>query len=117
MANAMSEAPLSANWRLLDPFGIEVQLTLRSESDEPEDVFDQLGKREKLITELLNAGYKSVNGYGGVGRTPTPPAVPVDPNAPVCECGTARLKKTGTNKRGPWTGWMCARRLCPPVWE
>lgn len=36
---------------------------------------------------------------GGITATP-------DPAAPMCDHG-ARIKRTGTNARGAWTGWFC----------
>jgi hypothetical protein len=62
-----------------------------------------------------------------VARTATPPAVdpwttpPADTPAHVCAHGP-RLRKSGTNARGPWVGWFCQLdrndpNNCGPIFE
>ena len=38
--------------------------------------------------------------------------------APKCDCGIPRVRKSGTKNGKPWAGWMCANRAeeCKPVW-
>lgn len=35
---------------------------------------------------------------------------------PVCQHGP-RVQKSGTSKKGPWSGWMCPAKQCDPIWD
>lgn len=112
MAETSSEAKFSMNWKMVDSQGLEVMLTMRTDSTDPEAIFGDIASRDSLVEQLVASGYKATAGFGSKNV----PAAPADPNAPVCNCGIPRIKKTGRGKRGEWAGWFCANRKCDVLW-
>ena len=107
-----TEAAFSVNFRLIDPKGIELQLTMRSNSADAEEAYGFLANRDALIEELLNSGYEPSQGFPGK------PAIKTDSKTPKCGCGMPRVTRSGDRADGSkWTGLFCAKKKCEVVWQ
>lgn len=67
----MTEAPFSANFRMLNQLGVEVQFTIRDEK-----VADGVDKLDKLIPLLMERGYTPSNGGRSHVSSPAPASTP-----------------------------------------
>lgn len=115
-----TESPVSINFRMTDPAGIECQITLRAvRADSIEEALDVLDLRKQVVESMLAEGWSASRGFGGAPTSPPPVA---DPNAPSCKHGQ-RLKKTGNSKKTgkPYVGYVCPERnrsaQCEAIWE
>lgn len=90
------------------------------------DLAFQLASLNKLAGEIA-ATEALLTGASNVGKTPPASqqqgdteAPNVVPFGPSCRHG-AMVRKTGTNKRGPYSGWVCPstnrQDQCPAQWD
>lgn len=90
-----------------------------------QDVLNNTPEDTKALLEGaladLNAAYPDIQSAPAVAapQVAAPAAAPTDPSK-TCVHG-ARVYKTGTSAKGPWTAWMCPSKdrnaQCKPIWN
>ena len=126
----MSETTkFQANFKLADGTLINVY------ADNAQDFETQLAATQDLTT-LIHSVSQSLGSAGpaktfqrnyaprpqaSAGAPATPAPAVEEGKAPTCSHGPM-VYKTGTNAKGPWTGWLCsapkgATDKCAPIWS
>jgi hypothetical protein len=127
----MTEAPFSMTFKMLDESGMSHLITMRAPATDVDAILEVFKARDEVAERLTENGWTPAPEYGGksqynnnrssYSKKPSKSAQTdrdddSDGDSKSCRHGR-RVKKSGTSKKGPWTGYFCKARECDPVWD
>lgn len=117
-----NEATEPSEFRMyaIDRHGFKVNWTIRAGTTAEE--LNALISRQGALSQWMQAHEYTPDDFGIGASKPGAPAVA---RGPVCnDCGGPMEHKTGTGKKGPWSGWFCVNtsnapraQQHSPIWD
>jgi hypothetical protein len=130
-AMGMTEAPFSMTFKMLDESGMSHLITMRAPATDVDAIMEVFQARDEVTERLTEGGWKPApeyvgskysggnnnrKSYGKSSKSQSDSDDDSDGDSKSCRHGR-RVKKSGTSKKGPWTGYFCKARECDPVWS